>query len=79
MASSSKATRPKPRRLTKGEADTLKLCIAGAWLHGTISRGRAAEMARALGWEPEEIENLKYLEECAEEAEREREREDVVT
>ena len=42
---------------------TLKLCIASAWLYGTISRGRAAELAKALGFPFKEVEDLKFAEE----------------
>jgi hypothetical protein len=54
--------RPAPALAPHDEAG-IKLCIAGAWLYGTISRGRAAELARAMGWPFEQIENLKFVEE----------------
>lgn len=41
---------------------TLKLCIASAWLLGSISRGRVAEVAQELGFRLDEIENLKIIE-----------------
>jgi hypothetical protein len=56
-------------RLAAHNAATLKLCIASAWLHGSISRGRAAELAVALGWKFDEIDKLKFAEELANERE----------
>ena len=44
------------------DLQTLKLCIAAAWLYESISRGRAAELARSLGIEFSEIEDLKFVE-----------------
>jgi hypothetical protein len=57
---------PRPRDrpvLTRENEAGLKLCIASAWLYGSISRGRAAELARAMGWPFSAIENLKFVEE----------------
>jgi len=42
---------------------SLMLCIAGAWLYGSISRGRAHELAKALGKTAKDIDNLKFVEE----------------
>jgi hypothetical protein len=50
------------------DKDSLILCIASAWLHGTISRGRAAELAKTLGVEFSVVENLKFREEVEKEA-----------
>jgi hypothetical protein len=75
---------PHARKMTKGARSMkpgiqisgenlrgLKLCIAGAWLFGSISRGRAHELARALGMTGDEIDNLKFVEERAAEREHE--------
>lgn len=48
--------------MTEDMKKTLKLCIASAWLFGSISRGRVAEVAHELGFHIEEIENLKIIE-----------------
>ena len=50
------------RQIPKHDVDTLMLCIAGAWLYGTISGGRARELARSLGRTAEDVENLKFAE-----------------
>jgi hypothetical protein len=47
------------RRVMAHDIATLKLCIASAWLHGSISAGRARELAEALGCKPGEIEALR--------------------
>lgn len=52
-----------PRRIPGHDVDTLKLCVAGAWAHGTISRGRAFELARSCGWDTADLEILKNAEE----------------
>lgn len=44
--------------------NTLALCIASAWLLGSISRGRASEIASALMISMADIENLKIVEEA---------------
>ena len=46
------------------DKDSLILCIASAWLHGTISRGGAAELAKTLGVAFSVVENLKFREEA---------------
>ncbi len=51
------------RRIPAHDIATLKLCVASAWLHGSISAGRARELANALGCKPGEIEALKDAEE----------------
>ena len=51
------------RRFFAHDLATLKLCVAFAWLHGSISAGRAHELAEALGCKPGEIEALKAAEE----------------
>ncbi len=70
-------TAPVPPEGVKGktavarhDVETLMLCIAGAWLYGTISHGRARELARVLGWTAEDVESLKFVEERNKEAER---------
>ena len=40
---------------------TLKLCIASAWLYESISRGRAEELAKSLGIQFFEIDDLKAI------------------
>ena len=50
------------RQIPKHDIDTIMLCIAGAWLFGTISGGRARELARSLGRTAEDVENLKFAE-----------------
>jgi hypothetical protein len=55
--------------ISKSDIDSLMLCVAGAWLYGTISGGRARELAQALGRTAQEVENLKFVEQCAAEAE----------
>ena len=57
-------------RIAKHNVDTLMLCVAGAWLYGSISHGRARELAKVLGRTTEEIEGLKYTEERQKERER---------
>lgn len=57
--------------LSKHDKATFKLCIASAWLHGSISGARARELAPILGMTAKEIEDLKFIE--AEHQERERE------
>jgi len=54
--------KPERRQLVKHDVDTLMLCIAGAWLFGTISGGRARELADRLGRTAADIENLKFAE-----------------
>ena len=54
---------PITRRIPAHDVETLKLCLAGAWAHGTISRRRALELARSCGWDDGEIEVLKIAEE----------------
>ena len=49
-------------QISDGDYRTLKLCIAGAWLYESISRGRAHELARAIGATAQEIDNLKFVE-----------------
>ena len=51
------------RRIPVHDIATLKLCVASAWLHGSISGGRARELANALGCKPGEIEALRDAEE----------------
>ena len=57
-------------RIAKHNVDTLMLCGAGAWLYGSISHGRARELAKVLGRTTDEIEGLKYTEELQKERER---------
>ena len=56
-------TAPKPITIAAHDVRSLMLCIAGAWLYGTISPGRARELAKALGHTAADIENLKFVEE----------------
>jgi hypothetical protein len=49
------------RRVMAHDLATLKLCVASAWLHGSISATRARELAEALGCKPGEIEALKAI------------------
>jgi hypothetical protein len=51
------------KHIAKRDIDTLMLCIGGAWLYGTISGGRARELAKALGRTVAQLENLKFVEE----------------
>jgi hypothetical protein len=51
------------------DVDTLMLCLAGAWLYGTISGGRARELARALERTADELERLRFVEQRAKERE----------
>lgn len=57
-----------PIRVPAHDQATLKLCIASAWLHETISGGRARELVYMLGWDFAEIEDLRAAEERADEA-----------
>lgn len=60
------ADAPKIRSYTtipKKDVRSLMLCVAGAWLYGTISAGRARELAKALGHTAADIEDLKFIEE----------------
>ncbi len=50
-------------RITAHDIATLKLCVASAWLHGSISASRAHELAEALACKPGEIEALRDAEE----------------
>ncbi|MBV9748988.1 MAG: hypothetical protein JO157_09245 [Acetobacteraceae bacterium] len=50
------------QRIPAHDVATLKLCVASAWLHGSISAGRAHELAEVLACEPGEIEALRALE-----------------
>ena len=62
---------PKVRRthtIPQQDIRSLMLCVAGAWLYGTISPGRARELAKSLGHTAEDIENLKFVEERNKEA-----------
>ena len=52
------------RTISKDDTRSLMLCVAGSWLYGTISAGRARELAKALGHTAADIENLKFVEEC---------------
>ena len=56
-------TAPKPLTIAVHDVRSLMLCVAGAWLYGTISPGRARELAKALGHTAADIENLKFVEE----------------
>jgi hypothetical protein len=56
-------------KIPKKDIDSLMLCIAGAWLYGTISRGRAHELAKALGKTAKDVDDLKFVEERLREAE----------
>lgn len=58
-------------KFSRRDQDTLKLCIAGAWLYGTISGGMAREIAKIFGMTAEEIEDLKFIEATQKEKERE--------
>ena len=49
--------------IAKRDVKSLMLCVAGAWLYGTISAGRARELAKSLGHTTADIENLKFVEE----------------
>ena len=53
----------KPHAIPANEIRSLMLCVAGAWLYGTISGGRARELAKVLGHTAADIENLKFVEE----------------
>jgi hypothetical protein len=48
--------------ISQADVRSLMLCIAGAWLYGTISGGRARELAKALGRTAKDIEDLKFVE-----------------
>ena len=54
---------PKPLTIAAHDVRSLMLCVAGAWLYGTISPGRARELAKVLGHTAADIENLKFVEE----------------
>jgi hypothetical protein len=56
------------RTIPTHDARSLMLCVAGAWLYGTISAGRARELAKVLGHTAADIENLKFVEERNREA-----------
>lgn len=56
-------TTKETRRIPAHDVETLKVCVAGAWAHGTISGGRARELARSCGWDQNELEILKISEE----------------
>ena len=60
----------KRRIIPEHDIDTLMLCIAGAWLYGTISGGRGRELAISIGRTAVELEQLKFVEERAAERER---------
>ena len=41
---------------------TINLCIASAWLHGSISGGRVRELCRSLGIKHDEIDSIRAAE-----------------
>ena len=59
----SRAKSADARLIQPRDVQSLMLCIAGGWLYGTISAGRARELARALGHTAKDIEDLKFVEE----------------
>ena len=66
--SNANETKPKVRTslsriISDRDVGSLMLCVAGAWLYGTISPGRARELAKVLGHTAADIENLKFVEE----------------
>lgn len=56
-------TASKQLTIAAHDVRSLMLCVAGAWLYGTISPGRARELAKALGHTVADIETLKFVEE----------------
>ena len=47
------------RRIPAHDVETLKLCVAAAWFHGTISIGQAYELAGTLRCSHSEMDALR--------------------
>lgn len=49
-------------KVSSKDLKTIKLCIASAWLHGSISAGRVHELEKSLDMAIGEIGKLKVIE-----------------